>query len=94
MGASWNCPVCSANCRDEVVDAIVLHLRMSGSFSISSIASFWTVYCRNLCDACEAQVREMSSARNRALALLAEAVKLDPSNSAAKKNLDTLKSVS
>lgn len=94
MSASWNCPVCTANARDAVVDAIVLHMRVSGSFSVDSVASFWTVYGRDLCASCEAQVRTMSSARANALALLTEAVKLDPRNSAAKHNLETLRRMS
>lgn len=94
MGVSWNCPVCTANARDAVVDAIVLRMRVSGSFSVESVASFWTVYGKDLCDSCGPQVKAMSSARSNALALLTEAVKLDPKNSAAKKNLDTLRSMS
>lgn len=92
---SWgitSCPICDKEIgRAQIVELIVFSLRQSGSFSVQSVSEFWQLFGTNLCHLCTSRLESISEKKQKALALLNEAVKLDPNNDVAVKNLQTVR---
>jgi hypothetical protein len=86
------CPVCGdVGVREAMVEAIVAEIQLTGRFAVSGLVPFWVSHSTSLCQSCRLKLGEMGAAKKRALPLLAEAVKLDPKNDAAKSNLEALR---
>ena len=86
------CPVCGASdTRQKVVTSILAILRTTGSFSPGGVVPFWLQFKDELCFSCHAELDGLTKKKPAALKLLEEAVRLDPKNEAAKKNLQALR---
>lgn len=94
FGTSTSCPVCGdGSSRQLIATIIVVSLRTSGNFSVGSVQSFWKTYKSTLCSSCGYKLKSIDDNKRQAMSLLEEAVRLDSSNSSARKNLSALKNI-
>jgi tetratricopeptide (TPR) repeat protein len=92
------CPVCNAGTpqygskgRGEVVERVVQQLVKQGSFAAKSVTEFWSQHQDTLCWSCDFGLRSITTSKAESIKMLEEAIKLDSSNQAAKKNLAAIK---
>ena len=67
-------------------------LQSTGQYAPGSLQQFWRQFRHELCNGCQSKLDALDRDKKHAAALLEEAVRLDPKNDAAKKNLATLRS--
>ena len=80
-----------SSARGQVVEEIMGILRRSGSFSTTGVTGFWELFRDHLCPSCRLELDSIIEKKRTALALLEEAVRLDPKNNVAKQNLSALR---
>jgi hypothetical protein len=79
--------------RGRIVSQIIAKLQLTGSFSVGSLRQFWKEFRAQLCATCQSTLDSIDVDRRQAVALLEEAVRLDPKNEPAKKNLAVARSL-
>lgn len=79
--------------RAKIADSIIAVLKYKGSYTPGGLVPFWQEHRAHLCSACKAKLDGINATKQKALALLEEAVRLDPKNEPARKNLSALKSM-
>jgi hypothetical protein len=87
------CAVCGgakSEAGTELVNAILLHAQVNGSFSVTSVEQFWRTFDSHLCKSCRSKLERRQSGYSFAKHLLQEALKLDPTNVHAQENMKAL----
>lgn len=79
--------------RSKIAVTILTVLQRQGSYSPGGLVSFWQGHREHLCPECQSKLDDINSIKQKALALLEEAVRLDPKNEPAKRNLAALRSM-
>jgi hypothetical protein len=82
------CAVCGPTGKEAVVAKIFDLLSRGQAFSVASVESFWKQYRDDLCYSCQTKLDSLGSGKAQAVRLLDEAVRLNPANQTAKKNLE------
>ena len=79
--------------RGHIASSIVAILQRQGSYSPSGPVQFWQGHRDHLCSLCQVKLDGITSTKQRALALLEEAVRLDPKNEPARQNLAAVRNM-
>ena len=79
--------------RAKIAGSIISVLKYQGSYNPGGLGHFWQSHREHLCPSCKVKLDGINSTKQKALALLEEAVRLDPNNDAARRNLAALKSM-
>lgn len=96
-----DCPACGDNssggvlsARIEIANKVIEAAQLTGSFEVKSTESFWRMFSGKLCGTCRAALDGGGEVLKKAAALLDEAIQLDPTNDAAKKNREAVRQMS
>jgi tetratricopeptide (TPR) repeat protein len=93
-GDGTSCPVCGpASGKTRIMKKVISVMQFSGTFPINGVEGFWSMFRSELCYSCQSKLDSIQSSKSESIRLLEEAIALDRSNSAARKNLEAIRKI-